>query len=431
MDDNLLDFELTDLLYVIKKLLRLNYISLNKCGKFIELGSLKEEAKKVLRRDGEAEIILNRENEFSPIDKLTVNKFLNIVNMICTVESENTNLKKTMAILRQLPELLDVFTLNISINKLLPMLSKELSLMANFEGCKICFTYNNEKYEGSFGRDFHCENLKSILDNLELSVKFDIARVIWETKDIGAKTQIYIKFKEPVSKEKVEEFYPMIEMIVHILHTFLTEYAKRRDIERFTDEFLNVFVSALEAKDPFTKGHSIGVAYYAKKIAEKMNFTDEKIKKIKIASLLHDIGKIAISETILRKAGSLTPYEYEEIKKHPDWSYKIISQVNSFKNIALWARFHHERLDGSGYPLGLTGEEIPVESQIIAISDTIESMIAGRPYAERKTRREIIEEIKKFLGRYWREDVGRAAIEILKEEEENVKNYIGKNDKKD
>jgi len=105
--------------------------------------------------------------------------------------------------------------------------------------------------------------------------------------------------------------------------------------------------------------------------------------------------------------------------------------VNSFRDVALWARFHHERLDGSGYPLGLTGEEIPVESQIIAISDTIESMIAGRPYAERKTRREIIEEIKKFLGRYWREDVGRAAIEILKEEEENVKNYIGKNDKKD
>jgi len=137
---------------------------------------------------------------------------------------------------------------------------------------------------------------------------------------------------------------------------------------------------AIEAKDIYTRGHSERVMKYGIKIAEKMNLDNEYIEKIKYAGILHDVGKIGIPESILQKNGGLTPDEYAIIKTHPEKGSKILSHMSSLKDINEIVKYHHERIDGTGYPEGLQGEKIPLGARILALADTFDAMTSDRPY---------------------------------------------------
>lgn len=146
------------------------------------------------------------------------------------------------------------------------------------------------------------------------------------------------------------------------------------------ESFLESFVLLMEARDIYTKGHSLRVAYYAKKIAEAIGEPIARQKKYYIAGLLHDIGKIGIPDNILLKPGRLTPHEYEIIKNHAEFSFQIIKNVKSFQDIADFVRYHHERCNGSGYPRGLMHSEIPLGAKILAIADVFDAVTTTRPY---------------------------------------------------
>lgn len=148
----------------------------------------------------------------------------------------------------------------------------------------------------------------------------------------------------------------------------------------YLDDIAHAFGQVVDAKSPFTAGHSDRVTVYADMIAEKMNYSPDRRRWLKRASLLHDIGKLGVSNSILDKPDKLDDDEFAIIKMHPVYSGEILSRVEAFKDIAPIARGHHERLDGKGYPDGLKGSEIQLDTRIVTVADIFDALTADRPY---------------------------------------------------
>ncbi len=155
----------------------------------------------------------------------------------------------------------------------------------------------------------------------------------------------------------------------------LTKESRERFIQMVT-----AFVKAIEAKDVYTRGHSENVAYYAVKICEAFEWPEEDIENMRVAALLHDIGKIGIREEVLNKTGKLTDEEYVHIKEHPEIARDILGSVPSLQGLANVAVHHHERYDGKGYPDGLEADDIPFGARILAVADAFDAMTSARTY---------------------------------------------------
>jgi len=146
------------------------------------------------------------------------------------------------------------------------------------------------------------------------------------------------------------------------------------------DRICEAFASVVDAKSPFTFRHSLGVADVAVEIAFEMNLAPERVQLVRRAALLHDIGKLCVPNIILDKVGKLTPEEWAIVAEHPKRTQQILGRVSAFRELAAFAAEHHEKMDGTGYPMGLTGAEISVESRILVVADTFAAMAENRPY---------------------------------------------------
>lgn len=175
---------------------------------------------------------------------------------------------------------------------------------------------------------------------------------------------------------------------------------------------------ALEAKDRDSQGHSQKVAENARRVAERMGLSQDEIVQIFFAGMFHDIGKIGIPDAVLRKAGTFTPEEQREMMKHPVIGAKIIGTVQELQMASAIILHHHERYDGKGYPNGLSGENIPLGSRIVAIADGYEEMISNRAYADIKTHAQAIEELRKNSSTQFDPKMVELFIELLPEVEE-------------
>ncbi len=145
-------------------------------------------------------------------------------------------------------------------------------------------------------------------------------------------------------------------------------------------EIIECLVTALEAKDPYTRGHSTRVADMAYKLGEIAGLKGEALEDLHLAAHLHDIGKIGIPDRVLNKAGPLMPEELAILRQHPTIGYQILTRSSQLKGLAKIVLHHHERWDGNGYPDGIKGEEIPISSRIIAVCDAVDAMTSERPY---------------------------------------------------
>ena len=143
---------------------------------------------------------------------------------------------------------------------------------------------------------------------------------------------------------------------------------------------IQALATTIEAKDPYTHGHSDRVAKYSLIIAEEMKLPGDFIDMLKYAALLHDIGKIGIPEQILNKPGKLSENEFNKVKQHPELGASIVEKLDFLSKSATFIKFHHERLNGSGYPQGLCGEDIPLGAAILAVADAFDAMTTDRPY---------------------------------------------------
>jgi len=187
----------------------------------------------------------------------------------------------------------------------------------------------------------------------------------------------------------------MQELIVINENKVQELHDKNVELGNANKDLIASLVSAIEAKDRYTLGHSERVAEYAVDLAKKVGLSEEKVQEIRIAGLLHDIGKIGVADEILHKPDKLTKLEYEEVKKHPAIGSWILNTLELSDTTMEAINYHHERYDGKGYPLGLTGKELSIEAQIIALSDAYDAMTSDRPYRKAMTHIEAVNEIKK------------------------------------
>ncbi len=170
---------------------------------------------------------------------------------------------------------------------------------------------------------------------------------------------------------------------------------------------------AIDAKDSYTRGHSDRVAEYADALARRLNLAENELNAVRCAGYLHDTGKIGIPDAILLKPGRLTDEEYRLVRNHPVLSHKIIEPVDFPYNVKPLVRHHHERIDGSGYPDGLVGDEIPLGARIIGIADAYEAMTSDRPYRKALTRAAAVAELKRCAGTQFDAGLVSSFIEIL------------------
>ena len=148
------------------------------------------------------------------------------------------------------------------------------------------------------------------------------------------------------------------------------------------DHICEAFASIVDAKSPFTYSHSIGVADVAVEMATEMGLPADRVQLVRRAALLHDIGKLFVPNTILDKQGKLTPEEWAVVLEHPRVTRSILERVSSFRELAALAAEHHEKMDGSGYPLGLTASQMSIESRLIGLADTYAALAEKRPYRQ-------------------------------------------------
>jgi hypothetical protein len=176
-------------------------------------------------------------------------------------------------------------------------------------------------------------------------------------------------------------------------------YSTNRQLEKTNRELLEVLVAAIEARDPYTSGHSRRVSYYSKVIARALGMKASEVDRIGVAALLHDVGKIhEMFAPILQKPGRLTPEERAVIELHPIKSEELVSMVSQLSHAVAAVRHHHENWDGTGYPDRIAGEVIPLTSRIIMLADTIDAMTTDRPYRRALGPSEVRAELIKCRG---------------------------------
>ena len=183
-------------------------------------------------------------------------------------------------------------------------------------------------------------------------------------------------------------------------------YKTNYQLERVNQELLELMVKAIEARDPYTSGHSRRVSQYSRIIGRAIGLSGTELDRVCIAALLHDVGKIhEVYAPILRKPEKLTPAEWSVMQTHPIKSAELVSTVSHLKDVVDPIRHHHENWDGTGYPEGLEGEGIPLAARIILFADTIDAMTTDRPYRKALTEAQVRSELIKFRGKQFDPDM--------------------------
>jgi len=207
---------------------------------------------------------------------------------------------------------------------------------------------------------------------------------------------LYLASDESLQYEKEEVRF--FQLLSEVISSGILNSRIYSDMEDSYLQTVMALANAIEAKDPYTKGHSERVDALSGKIADLFNLSGQEKEHLKFASLLHDIGKIGISKEILWKHCSLDECEEEEVKTHPDTGIQILEPVYFLRPVLSTIRHHHERFNGSGYPLGLKGKDIPFKARIISIADTWDAMLSDRPYRKALSIEDAKNELRKNSG---------------------------------
>ena len=199
---------------------------------------------------------------------------------------------------------------------------------------------------------------------------------------------------------------------------------EKESYEKLTLETLSSLARVIDAKDHYTVGHSFRVAAYAKGMANELGFSKEQAEQIYFAGLIHDVGKIGISETILTKPGKLDPKEFEIIKSHPTLGGDILNGIYEFPIFASVARHHHERYDGTGYPDKLKGDDIPFEARVVAICDSFDAMTSDRSYRKALGDETAIKELIEGKGTQFDPKLVDVFLTLYKRFGDSIRNHV-------
>jgi HD-GYP domain-containing protein (c-di-GMP phosphodiesterase class II) len=190
-----------------------------------------------------------------------------------------------------------------------------------------------------------------------------------------------------------------------------------QELEDMFFQMADSFADAIEKRDPYTGGHTQRVTLYSQAIAKYLPLEPLERKWLKITSVLHDIGKIGIEDYILKKPERLNPEEFEMIKRHSEIGAKIVEHIRQLKQIIPGVKYHHEQVNGRGYPDGLTGKDIPALARIVAVADTYDAMTTDRPYRKAMAKEAAVEEMKRCSGTQLDKEVVEAFIQAYEKGE--------------
>lgn len=269
------------------------------------------------------------------------------------------------------------------------------------------------------------EDSKKFVSSMDKYYELEIKHI---TNGRGKKVGYLLEFDDRTMEKK---YYNTIEEFSSCLEEEVEEKTKEIQIQQEKEEklFLHTVMAlseAVDAKDRYTSGHSNRVAKYAKMIAERMGKSKEEQEQVYMAGLLHDIGKIRIPAEIINKPGKLTDEEYNIIKIHPVTGYHILRGISDDNEIAVAAKYHHERYDGKGYPNGLEGEMIPEIARILGVADSYDAMASNRSYRDALPQHIVREEIEKGRGTQFDPEVADIMLKLMDEDKDyNMKESDG------
>lgn len=207
----------------------------------------------------------------------------------------------------------------------------------------------------------------------------------------------------------------IVQSIITITLIIINNKKKRKEDGLFINQIIHAFAKSIDIKDKYTNGHSIRVAMYAKMIAKKAGFPEKAAEAVYNIGLLHDIGKITVPDEILNKNGRLDDEEFSVIKKHTSNGSEILKEIAIAPELAIGAQYHHERIDGGGYPQGKTGDEIPEIAQIIAVADTFDAMFSTRPYRKKMPLDKVVAELKRCAGTQLSAEYVSVLLQLIQE----------------
>ncbi len=195
-----------------------------------------------------------------------------------------------------------------------------------------------------------------------------------------------------------------------------TSDAVRLRFQGMDAESTRAMVAAIDARDPYTRAHSVSVAAYAEAIGRRMGLSAPVLASLRKAALLHDIGKIGVPDAILTKPGPLTADEYDTVKRHPEIAIEILGHLSFLEEQLPLILHHHERYDGRGYPAGLVGERIPIGARILAVADALDTMFSPRTYKPAYKTDQVRAELIAGSGRQFDPAVIQATLALLDEQ---------------
>lgn len=221
-------------------------------------------------------------------------------------------------------------------------------------------------------------------------------------------------------------FYLLIFVVIQqvndlrkIKRTLENEVNKKKiEKEQMLIHIVQTLAGTIDAKDTYTNGHSSRVAEYSREIARRYGYNESQLNDIYMMGLLHDIGKIGIPDAVINKPSKLTDEEYELIKKHPIMGANILEKIQEKKELALGARWHHEKYGGGGYPDGIKGNEIPEQARIIAVADAYDAMTSYRSYRSPMKQERVREEILKGKGTQFDPEFADIMLEMISEDKD-------------
>lgn len=238
-----------------------------------------------------------------------------------------------------------------------------------------------------------------------------------ETLALGAKAIATGDFSRRIkvrTKNEIGELASDFNTMAEHIQQYISELRKAAEENRMLFiGTVRALAEAIDGKDAYTRGHSERVMRYSVLIAQYMTLSDDEIEDIRIAGILHDVGKIGIDDKILKKPAALTDEEYRIMKQHPQIGAKIMSEIPQMKRYIPGMFYHHECLDGKGYPLGLRGDQIPLMARIISVADVFDAMTTNRPYQRAMDTEVAVERIKSFVGTRYDNHVVEALVGAL------------------
>ncbi len=262
-----------------------------------------------------------------------------------------------------------------------------------------------------------------VMEKLQADPRWKKIPVIFLTADRSSETEVEC-FRMGACDFITKPFEPQI-MMSRIKSTLeLDGYRKdlqrrldekTREMERITIQAIMTVANTVDAKDDYTKGHSMRVAAYSEMMAQRLGWSEEEVQNIYYVAMLHDVGKIGVPDAVLNKPFKLTDLEFRLIREHTTMGAEILKDFKMFPNVNAGAKYHHERYDGKGYPEGLKAESIPLVARIIALVDSYDAMTSNRVYRRRLSDDVVMQELEQGKGSQWDPDLVDIFMELIKE----------------